>query len=126
MSEDILHPVRTTNNDMQIEFSPEMYNEALILIEDICLTTVNKPLITLGMYAPNRAAKDLYNRDLHREREFDGNNLRALLQDNLPKNLPKQRTVYDTTMEAIQNDRGGLYFFGTGKTFLISLVLAQV
>lgn len=70
MSEDILHRVRTTNNDMQIEFSPEMYNEALILIEDICLTIVNKPLTTLGMYAPNRAANNSYNRYLHREKNL--------------------------------------------------------
>ncbi|XP_017494024.1 PREDICTED: uncharacterized protein LOC108382137, partial [Rhagoletis zephyria] len=37
MSEDILHRLRAANQNLDIEFTPNVYNEALILIEDICL-----------------------------------------------------------------------------------------
>ncbi|XP_062541344.1 uncharacterized protein LOC134209376 [Armigeres subalbatus] len=44
MTEDILHRMRLTTSNPQLEIGVEIYNEALILIEDICLTMVNKML----------------------------------------------------------------------------------
>ncbi|GFU28201.1 ATP-dependent DNA helicase [Trichonephila clavipes] len=38
MSEDILHRLRYESKNPDIQFTPNVYNEALILIEDICLT----------------------------------------------------------------------------------------
>jgi type II secretory pathway predicted ATPase ExeA len=47
----------------------------------------------------------------------------------LPLN-PQQKEVYDTLMKAIDDGNGGLFFLdapgGTGKTFLMSLILATV
>lgn len=130
MSEDILHRMRLATNDANLQFSPAMYNEALILIEDKCLAINNKPLIQLGMISPHRPAVDAFDRDLHREQHFDVNDLQTFLQANLPRLQPQQQTAYNTIMTAIQNLRGGLYFLdapgGTGKTFLISLILADV
>ncbi|GFV65927.1 ATP-dependent DNA helicase [Trichonephila clavipes] len=57
MSEDILHRLRATNQNSDIQFTPNVYNEALILIEDICLTIANKALVQLGMPASNRPEK---------------------------------------------------------------------
>ncbi|GFU94212.1 ATP-dependent DNA helicase [Trichonephila clavipes] len=37
MSEDILHRLHAANQNPDIQFTPNVYNEALILIEDICL-----------------------------------------------------------------------------------------
>ncbi|GFT09255.1 ATP-dependent DNA helicase [Trichonephila clavipes] len=42
MSEDILHRLRAANQNPDIQFTPNVYNETLILIEDICLTIANK------------------------------------------------------------------------------------
>ncbi|GFV99038.1 ATP-dependent DNA helicase [Trichonephila clavipes] len=53
MSEDILHRLRAANQNPDIQFTPNVYNEALILIEDICLTIANKALVQLGMPASN-------------------------------------------------------------------------
>jgi ATP-dependent DNA helicase PIF1 len=43
---------------------------------------------------------------------------------------PQQKEVYDTLMKAIDDGNGGLFFLdapgGTGKTFLMSLILATV
>nr|XP_042906016.1 uncharacterized protein LOC122270892 [Parasteatoda tepidariorum] len=54
-SEDILHRMRRINANPNIQFTSNIYNEALILIENICLTIPNKSLTELGMIAPNRS-----------------------------------------------------------------------
>jgi hypothetical protein len=48
MCEDILHRLRVTNQHPDIQFTPNMYNEALVLIQDICLAIANKTLVQLG------------------------------------------------------------------------------
>ena len=130
MSEDILHRLRATNQNPDIQFTPNVYNEALVSIEDICLAIANKALVQLGMAAPNRSANDLFDRDLQRETHFDVDELATFLQTNLPKLVPEQRIAYDRIMHAITSQSGGLYFLdapgGTGKTFLISLILATI
>ncbi|GFV05307.1 ATP-dependent DNA helicase [Trichonephila clavipes] len=67
MSEDILHRLYAANQNPDIQFTPNVDKEALILIEDICLTIANKALVQLGMPASNRPANNLFDRDLQRE-----------------------------------------------------------
>lgn len=130
MSEDFLHRLRTSHRNLEIQFTPAVYNEALIHIEDICLTIVNKTLIQLGMVAPDRSGNDGLNSDLQRGYQFDANSLNTFVQLNHPKLLPQQKLAYDIIKEAIANECGGLYFLdapgGTGKTFLISIMLATI
>lgn len=130
MTEDILHRVRQTTNDVTIDYSDAMYNEALIELEDRCLAIVNKTLNQVGMIAPNRSGNDAFDRDLRRESDYDATALSALLAEKLPQLQLQQRTVYNTITAAIRNQTGGLYFLdapgGTGKTFVISLILAKV
>jgi hypothetical protein len=130
MSEDILHCLRRTNQNPDIEFTPNVYNEALVFIEDICLAIVNKSLVQLGMPAPDRSAYNFLDRDLQREIQFDQAELSTFVEMNIPKLLPEQRIVYDKIMQAITSQSGGFYFIdapgGTGKTFLISLILANI
>ncbi|VDM92856.1 unnamed protein product [Onchocerca ochengi] len=56
MDEDILHRLRSENSNMNMDFTAEIYNEALIMIEDMCLQIANKVLSQLGMPPPNRSA----------------------------------------------------------------------
>lgn len=87
-------------------------------------------LVRLRMPAPNREMNDAFNRELEREREYDHQELVLEVQTNVPLLNPRQREVYDTLMKAIDDGNGGLYFLDaparTGKTFLMSLVLATV
>lgn len=105
-----------------------MYNEALIIIEDMCLTITNKALVQLGLTAPNREMHDLFDRELQREQELNSNDLRLFVQSDITKLNIQQKHVYDTIMQAVFSYAGGLYFLdapgGTGKTFIISLILA--
>lgn len=130
MSEDILHASRIRLQNPDAPFSDAIYNDALIQIEDICMLINNVPLINLGMPSPNRPANDLLNTDLQREHMFDVNDLNAFVQTNEPKLLTGQKNIYDTVMHSIAAQQGGFCFLdapgGTGKTFLISLILAKV
>ncbi|XP_061398409.1 uncharacterized protein LOC133334127 [Musca vetustissima] len=130
MAEDILHQHRADNNDPAMEYSDTIFNECLILLEDRCMEIKNKLLIEVGMVAPIRAISDPYERDLLRETDYHPQELEIYLGENLPKLQPDQKNVYDYVMDAIINQTGGLHFIdapgGTGKTFLISLILASV
>ncbi|GFQ79745.1 ATP-dependent DNA helicase [Trichonephila clavata] len=85
MSEDILHRMRRINDNPNILFTSNIYNEAFILIEYLCLTIANKSLTELGMIASNRYGNDIFDRDIQRETHFDVNELLTFVQINLPK-----------------------------------------
>ncbi|GFQ95595.1 ATP-dependent DNA helicase [Trichonephila clavata] len=80
MSEDILHRIRRINANPNIQFTSNIYSEALILIEDVCLTIANKSLTELEMIAPNRYSNDIFDRDIQRETPFDVNELQTFVR----------------------------------------------
>lgn len=90
----------------------------------------NKCLADLGLPAPIRNGGDVRDRDLLRERNYDANQLRAYVEAHLPQLVPDQRVAYDTVMQRIESGNGGILFLdapgGTGKTFLINLILAEI
>ncbi|GBP51658.1 hypothetical protein EVAR_48281_1 [Eumeta japonica] len=82
------------------------------------------------MKVPNRLIRDAFNHELQREQQYDT----EVSTDTVPSNVPQldtqRRIAYDTLIEAVNSGSGGIYFFnasrGTGKTFLISLLLAKI
>lgn len=130
MAEDYLLQMRHRTGNSDLVLSLEMYNEALISVEDMCLAIANKALGRLGMHSPDRPMHDLFDREFQREQQYDPNELQIFVSVNVPKLNANQRQVYDTIMQAVQNEVGGLYFLdapgGTGKTFVISLILATI
>ncbi|CAH0703019.1 unnamed protein product [Spodoptera exigua] len=52
------------------------------------------------------------------------------VRNNVPLLNEQQKQVYETLMQAVDNNTGGLFFLdapgGTGKTFVISLILATI
>ncbi|XP_069968843.1 uncharacterized protein [Bactrocera oleae] len=130
MCDDILYQIRNRMGNPNIQISEEIYNEVLISIEDMCLIMSNKLLIQLGLTAPNRPMHDAFNQELHREKLYDLNSLKELIQTNLPLLNEQQKYVFETLMKVTNDETGGIYFLdapgGTGKTFLISLILATI
>lgn len=54
MSEDILHKIRVSSRNPDLEMNEEIHNRALTLIEDMYyLMTCDSLLIRLGMLSPN-------------------------------------------------------------------------
>lgn len=130
MSEDILNRSRRANLNIELELSEEMRNEALILIEEMCMQISGNTLNNLGMNSPDREMHQAFNRELERERDYDIETLSQTVRESVPKLNMQQKNVYETMMNAIRQKQGGMYFLdapgGTGKTFLISLLLATV
>ncbi|CAB3244443.1 unnamed protein product [Arctia plantaginis] len=130
MSENILHQIRITSRNHDVEMNEEIHNRALPLIEDMCYLMCGSLLIRLGMPVPNREMNDAFNRELEQGREYDHQELDLVVQTNVPLLNTQQKEVYDTSMKAIDDGNGGSYFLdapgGTGKTFLMSVVLATV
>ena len=67
---------------------------------------------------------------MQRETHYDSDELGTFVRTNLPQLIPEQRIAYDRIMRAITEQSGGLFFIdapgGTGKTFLLSLILATI
>ncbi|XP_044588777.1 ATP-dependent DNA helicase PIF1-like [Cotesia glomerata] len=130
MTDDILHQHRIRCHDLTIRFSDEIYNEALIAIEDLCIVIANLPLSNFGMNSPNRTAPDLMNTEMNRELQYTTVEIAAIVARNVPLMNEEQRTIYDRIMLAVSAGQGGFFFLdapgGTGKTFVISLILAEI
>ncbi|XP_065572469.1 uncharacterized protein LOC136034899 [Artemia franciscana] len=56
MAEDILHRTQLERSDMTLNFTTEINNFTLVMIEDLCLFMANELLKHLGMPSPNRTA----------------------------------------------------------------------
>ncbi|XP_036339810.1 uncharacterized protein LOC118749148 [Rhagoletis pomonella] len=130
MTDDILHRIRTRCNDLTITFSDAMYNEALIAIEDLCVVIANLPLSQFGMRSPNRSGSDLINVEMNRELEYNTAEMAAIVTRNVPLLTHEQKIIYDRIMLSVSAGQGGFFFLdapgGTGKIFLISLILAEI
>ncbi|XP_046660821.1 uncharacterized protein LOC124354421 [Homalodisca vitripennis] len=130
LSEDYLLQLRRTANNFDLQMSDILYNKALINIEDTCLSIVNKPLQELGLLSPPRDDIDIVDTDVVRETNYNRDELHRFVETNVPLLVGQQRTSYNIIMDRISTQKGGIFFLdapgGTGKTFLINLILAQV
>ena len=63
MAEDILHRVRSTTGNPELELCSEIHNEVLMSSENLCVMMSGKMLNELGMPEPNRPMHDAFNRE---------------------------------------------------------------
>jgi hypothetical protein len=88
-----------------------------------------KTLTEVGLQAPNRSDLEELNRDILREKSYNVAELETFVDNNKPLLLEDQRQAYNRFMNSIEIGNGGLFFLdapgGTGKTFLINLLLAD-
>ena len=130
MAEDIFCRLHRQNLNMNMDFTAEIYNETLILIEDLCLQITSKVLNQLGIPSPNRSAAASFDVELHREQYYNTADLLSYVQSNTPKLTLEQKGVYDQIIQAANSGVGEIFFLdapgGTGKTFLIRLILATI
>lgn len=112
-----------------MNYSNEIFNEALILLENECEYINNKQLKDLGMESPNRNESRVNEISIGNE-AFNIPEMIQFVEDNLPKLQPEQLSAFETITKRIQDNSGGIFFLdapgGTGKTFLLNLLLASV
>ncbi|XP_044582994.1 uncharacterized protein LOC123264012 [Cotesia glomerata] len=108
-----------------------IYNKCLILLEDIVISMSGKTLLQFGLHSPIRDERFIVtNRQYLRELAYDTVYLTKVVAENVPKLNLEQKKVYNEILNSIISDSGQLYFLdapgGTGKTFLINLLLAKI
>lgn len=130
LSEDILHQVQLQLNNTDINYNEIIFNKTLIMIENKIHSLGGKYLQTYGLPEPSREQESCLNNELLAEISYDADKLKKYLEENEPKLVRDQKEAYDKIMDAVSNINGGIYFLdapgGTGKTFLINLLLAKV
>lgn len=130
LSEDIRRNRYRILDEFDDDAREQIHNEALIRIEDLCLRLDGKLLNQLNMPSPNRMAVDPLNREILRESSYNTAEMAQYVERHLPTLVQDQRAAYDTITNAIRAESGRFFFLdapgGTGKTFLINLILARV
>lgn len=127
LGEDILIQTRKKHFNHSIEYSDQIFNKSLILIENECIYINNKQLSELGIIKPTH--DDEF--EVENEKEtFNIPELRKFVTENVPKLHKEQQTVYENIMQKIRENSGGIMFLdapgGTGKTFLLNLIMSTV
>ena len=113
-----------------IQYTHDIYNEALISIEDKVLELGGKRMSVYGLPNTHRNATMETKHQLYlKEQSYDIQKLEAFVNENEKKLTQDQRRAYDEITHAASSKTGGLFFIdapgGTGKTFLTSLLLAS-
>jgi hypothetical protein len=89
-----------------------------------------KTLSELGLQAPIRSDFQKLHTEFSREKNYNIAELETFARNNKPLLLEDQRQAYNRIMNSIEIGNGGLFFRdapgGTGKTFLINLLLAEI
>ncbi|CAF1468876.1 unnamed protein product [Rotaria magnacalcarata] len=130
LTEDILIQARRENPGLVLNYTPDMLNQTLIILEDKALTMAGKYIKHLGLPTPQRILGDRLTREILRETSYGLNDLNKYISRNEPLLLPDQRTAYNAILYRINRNTGGIIFLdapdGTAKTFVINLLLAKI
>ena len=113
-----------------MHFNDAIFNEALILLEDKVIALGGKELSNYGLPTPARHQRLSNSRALLRETSYNCEELAECISCNEPLLVQDQSDAYCTILEHIRSGSGGIIFLdapgGTGKTFLLNLLLAKV
>lgn len=128
MAEDILYRRRQECSSDEINYDADIFNEALLELNKVVESICGKTVKDFGLPLSNNTSL-IANKDYLRETSYHNSRLLQTVQNEISLNLD-QKTVYDAVVNSINNNKGKLFFLdapgGTGKTFLINLLLAKI
>nr|XP_029722718.1 uncharacterized protein LOC115263654 [Aedes albopictus] len=126
----MLYHVRRQNPSVEINFNQDVFNQALIDLENKCVAMVGKTLSQLGLPAPTRGEERVLEADYIREMNYNKETLDEYVAAKEPLLNEDQKISLGMIMDRVTTQQGGIIFLdasgGTGKTFLTNLVLAKV
>ncbi len=130
LSEDLIHRAKSHNASAGTNvpmLEDRVYNECLVFIEDHLLQLGGQRLSYYGLPEAHREVCNL-DEEVSRELSYHVDTQDVLEQEH--KLLAEQKHAFDIIYNAIEGSKGGLYFIdapgGTGKTFLLNLLLSKV
>jgi hypothetical protein len=126
LSEDVLRQERRENPSMDLNFSTDIYNQALNLLEDRSISMNGKTLSELGLEAPTRSDFLSYIETFHERKATTLLSWKHSYEITSLFLLEDQRQAYNRFMISIEIGNG-IFFLdargGTGKIFLFNLCL---
>ena len=131
LAEDILHQAQHQNPGIPMIFNEGIFNECLIRIEDKVVTMVGKSLqqLQVGLPLPQRQEANQLSREILRETSYDVGQLAEEVATAVPQLSPDQLEAFNKISGEVDKGEGSIIFLdapgGTGKTFLINLLLAK-
>jgi ATP-dependent DNA helicase PIF1 len=115
---------------MNLDYTSDMFDQVLIILEDKTLQMVGKNLEKFGLPTPPRKLSNRLSSEMLRETSYNVRELDAYVTTNEPLLVPDQRAAYNAILGQIKEKAGGIIFLdapgGTGKTFVINLLLAKI
>ncbi|XP_055939706.1 ATP-dependent DNA helicase pif1-like isoform X2 [Argiope bruennichi] len=130
MSEDILHKTRITVNNMDLDYNGEIFNNALLALEDKIKALGGTDLKVFGLPEVHRDINNSLNYEIIRETCYNIHQLTSYIETNVPNLTDDQRLAFEKITSAVFTETGGISFLdapgGTGKTYLINLLLAKI
>ena len=101
LTEDILIQARRENPGIVLDYTPDMFNQTLIMLEDRAPGMAGKDLKQLGLPTLQRTLDDRLSREMLREMSYDLNDLNEYISVNEPLLLPDQRAAYNAILDRI-------------------------
>ncbi|GBM63107.1 hypothetical protein AVEN_68557-1 [Araneus ventricosus] len=129
MTEGILNELRAENSHIVLNYTDSIYNEALIKIEDKVLQMTGKSLSGVGMLSPS--LQHVYNmsREILRELSYDSDLLLNFVTQRESLLNTDKKYINREVLRRYSKSEGAVIFIdapgGTGKTFLIDVLLAK-
>lgn len=129
MADDILRRKRQELSSNDISFDQSIFDEALFELNKEVEVLSGKSIVHFGFPLPININRTTINIECLRKRNYDQQQLLLSVQNENQLNR-EQRIEYDSVMSSVNNNEGKILFLdapgGTGKTFLINLLLAKV
>ncbi|KAF8787007.1 hypothetical protein HNY73_008646 [Argiope bruennichi] len=118
MSEDILHKTRITVNNMDLDYNDEIFNSALLALEDKIKALGGTDLKVFGLPEVHRDINNSLNYEIIRETCYNIHQLTSYIETNEPNLTDDQRLAFEKITSAVFTETGGIYFLdapgGTG------------
>lgn len=129
LSEDFKRRLQKEIGENVENFNKQILNECLYEIEEALLTLGGKSIETYGLPKQSKP-QNACNRQYMRETNFDTVALESFVNNNTKSLTTEQMSVNDQVMRKVEVSTGKIFFLdalgGTGKAYLINLLLAKV
>ena len=129
LAEDFHHQAQIAFPQQQVSYSDVIFKQALSEVQQHLRTLGNKTLKDFRLpevLASETALPHEYLRELN----YNQAELKAFIEQNESSLNPEQQCVYYIALDSIRANKGSIFFLdapgGTGKTFLLNLLLAKV
>ncbi|XP_055527432.1 uncharacterized protein LOC129720043 [Wyeomyia smithii] len=127
MSADILHNLRRQNPELNVQITPDVQNQTLILLEDLCMTMAGKHINQYSLPSPIRDQSNSLRTEILQELSYDRVQLHAFVAEKEPLLEAIQKAAYKEVLRRVENQDGIILLLDApGGTYVINLLLAKL